>query len=156
MVYYQPTPARIVLDLVDRLSLSSTDLFYDLGSGLGRVVITAALVSSAHMRGVEFEPAYCEYAQRHARALGLANVSFVNADAREVRYADGTVFFLYTPFKGTILQRVVQLLQFEARQRKIRVCTYGPGTLEMLQQDWLRSVDDAEPTIHRAAIFESR
>ena len=155
MVYYQATPARIVLDLVDRLALSSQDVLYDLGSGLGRVVMTAALVSDARVIGVEFEPAYYEYAQRHAQALSLAQVSFVNADAREVRYADGTVFFLYTPFKGKILQRVLQLLHYEARSRRIRLCTYGPGTLDMLQQTWLRSVDDPEPTIHRAAIFES-
>jgi hypothetical protein len=156
MVYYQPTPARIVLDMVDRLALSPRDVVYDLGSGLGRVVCIVALVSEARSIGVEFEPAYAAHAQRCARDLGLARATFVNADAREVTYGDGTVFFLYTPFKGAILQRVVELLRYEAGKRRIRVCTYGPGTLDMLQQEWLVSVDDQEPGVDHVAIFESR
>jgi SAM-dependent methyltransferase len=156
MVYYQPTPARIVLDMVDRLALSPRDVVYDLGSGLGRVVCLVALVSEARGIGVEFEPAYAAHAQRCARDLGLARAAFVNADAREVTYGDGTVFFLYTPFKGAILQRVVELLRYEAGKRRIRVCTYGPGTLDMLQQEWLVSVDDHEPSVDQVAIFENR
>ena len=156
MVGYQPTPARIVLDMVERLGLASDDVFYDLGSGLGRVVILVGLLSGSRAKGIEFEPAYCGYAQRHAAALGLSHVAFVNADAREVKYADGTVFFLYTPFKGTILQRVMELLHYEARTRRIRVCTYGPGALDILDQDWLASVDPREPDIHQVTIFESR
>ena len=156
MVYYQPTPARIVLDMVDRLSLSPQDVVYDLGSGLGRVVCLVALVSEACGIGVEFEPAYAAHAQRSARELGLARAAFVNADARDVIYADGTVFFLYTPFKGAILQRVVELLRHEAGKRRIRVCTYGPGTLDMAQQEWLVCADDREPGVDHVAIFESR
>ncbi len=156
MVYYQPTPARIVLDMLERLSLSTNDVLYDLGSGLGRVVSIVALVSDTFVKGIEFEPAYYVYAQRRASELALPRVAFVNADAREVNYADGTVFFLYTPFKGKILQRVLELLRYESHKRRIRVCTYGPGTLDMMQQDWLVSVDDPEPTVNRVAIFENR
>ena len=156
MVGYQPTPARIVLDMVERLRLSSDDVFYDIGSGLGRVALLVGLVSGSRAQGIEFEPAYCEFAQRRAAALGMSRVTFVNADAREVKYADGTVFFLYTPFKGTILQRVMELLHYEARTRRIRVCTYGPGTLDILDQDWLASVDPRDPDIHQVTIFESR
>ncbi|MBA3944145.1 MAG: hypothetical protein H0X37_06225 [Herpetosiphonaceae bacterium] len=156
MVYYQPTPARIVLDMVDRLALSAQDVVYDLGSGLGRVVNIVALVSEAKSIGVEFEPAYAAQAECCARELGLARAHFINADAREVSYGDGTVFFLYTPFKGIILQRVVELLCDEAAKRRIRVCTYGPGTLDMVQQEWLVSVDADEPSVDHVAIFESR
>ncbi len=156
MVGYQPTPARIVLDMVERLGLASDDVFYDLGSGLGRVALLVGLVSGSRAKGIEFEPAYCDYAQRRAATLGLSHVTFVNADAREVTYADGTVFYLYTPFKGKILQRVMELLHYEARTRRIRVCTYGPGTRDILDQEWLASVDPREPEIHRVTIFESR
>lgn len=154
MVGYQPTPARIVLDLVRRLALGPADVLYDLGCGLGRVVLLAALASDARVTGVEFEPTYVAFAQRRAADLNLARASFINADAREVNYADGTVFFLYTPFKGKILQRVLALLRYEAGRRRIRVCGYGPGTLDLLEQDWLAAVD--EPDIHRAEIFVSR
>ncbi len=49
MIPYQATPARIVLDMADRLALSSDDVLYDLGAGLGRVVFILALASAGHM-----------------------------------------------------------------------------------------------------------
>jgi hypothetical protein len=153
MVLYQPTPARIVLDLIGRLRPGPHDIFYDLGSGLGRVTILTALLSTARSRGVEYEPAYVEYALRRSKELGLDRVEFINADARDVNYADGTVFFLYTPFKGMILQRVLERLRYEAGRRRIRVCTYGPGTLEVMEQGWIASPDEPAPDLHRAAIF---
>ncbi len=154
MVYYQPTPARIVVDMVHRLSLGPDDVFYDLGSGLGRAPILVALTSEARAKGVEIEPAYVAYAQRRVKDLDIPRVEFITADARDVRYADATVFFLYTPFKGKILQRVLELLRHEARQRRVRVCTYGPGTLEVMEQGWVVSGDGPEPDIHRVAILE--
>jgi hypothetical protein len=35
MVFYQPTPARIVLEMAERVDLRHDDVFYDIGSGLG-------------------------------------------------------------------------------------------------------------------------
>jgi hypothetical protein len=154
MVLYQPTPARIVLDMVRRLQLGPDDVFYDLGSGVGRVTILAALLSGACAKGVEYETAYAEYAQRRVKELSLSRVEFINADARDVKYADGTVFFLYTPFKGKILQRVLALLRDESRRRHIRVCTYGPGTMELMEEGWTVGAGHPEPDIHQVAIFE--
>lgn len=156
MIPYQTTPVRHVLELVDRLGLTSDDVVYDLGAGLGRVVFTVALLSTSRVKGVEVEPTYVTYAQRLAQELSLIRVSFINADARTIDYGDGTVFFLYTPFKGTILRRVLALLRSQARRRQIRLCTYGPGTLEVQDQDWLASGDDPERDIHHVTIFESK
>lgn len=156
MIPYQTTPARLVLDMVDRLNLTSNDVVYDLGAGLGRVVFTVALLSSGQVKGVEVEPAYVAVAQQRAHALGLTRVSFIDADARAADYGDGTVFFLYTPFKGTILRRVLALLQAQARTHQIRLCTYGPGTLEVQDQGWLTSDDDPERDIHHITIFASK
>lgn len=155
MIPYQATPLRILLDLVERLALTPDDVFYDLGAGIGRVVFGMALMSAGHMKGVEVEPAYVEYARHRAQDLNLAQVFFINADARAMDYADGTVFFLYTPFKGATLRRVLALLRSQARTRQIRVCTYGPGTLEVQDQDWLTSDDAPERDIHYVTIFES-
>lgn len=116
MVLYQPTPARIVLNLVRRLQLDHADVFYDLGAGLGRVAIIAGLVSSAVVKGVEYEPAYVEYARQRTEMLNLPRTTFITADARDVNYADGTVFYLYTPFKGNILGTVLNRLRDEDRK----------------------------------------
>ncbi len=155
MVLYQPTPARIVLDLSRRLQLGPDDVVYDLGAGLGRVAMIMGLISNAQIKGVEYEPSYVEYARLRAERLNLARTTFINGDARDVDYADGTVFYLYTPFKGSVLQTVLDRLRAESQRRRIRVCTYGPGTLEVLPQEWLASSDGWEPDIHRPTIYQS-
>jgi hypothetical protein len=155
MVFYQPTPARVVLELIDRASLKKEDVFYDVGSGLGQVSILVNLLSEVRAKGVEFEPAYCDYARRCAKELNLSRVEFINADAREVDYSDGTVFFMYTPFEGRLLQEVLEKLQTESRKRKIRVCTYGPCTLQVSRQSWLKRVDPNGNPVYELAMFES-
>lgn len=156
MVAYQPTPARAVLDMLDRLQLGPEEVFYDLGSGLGQVALLAALLTGARARGVELDPAYCAYARRCARGLRLRNVEFLAVDARAPGYSDGRVFYLYTPFTGGIWRQVLGRLQAEATTRRIRVCTYGPCTLQAERESWLAPADGIPPSEHRVAIFRAR
>jgi len=137
MVYYQKTPARIILELVEKSQITKGDVFFDLGSGLGQVAILVNLLSGIPTRGVEFEPAFCHYASACATQLNLPNVTFINKDARETDYSEGTVFFMYTPFEGKMLQTVLEILRNESRTRKIRIFTYGPCTTQVATQDWL-------------------
>ena len=155
MVAYQPTPARVVFELVERAGLEERDIFYDLGSGLGQVVILVNLLSGVSAKGIEIDPAYCEYARRWAQGLELMGVEFINADAREADYADGTAFFLYTPFEGRMLQQVLDRLGQEAKTRRIAIYTYGPCTWQVSRQDWLESVDQAAHHVSRLAAFRS-
>jgi hypothetical protein len=155
MVFYQPTPAHIIFELVERAALQKHDTFYDLGSGLGQVVILVSLLSAAKAKGIEVDPAYCEYARRCAQDLNLPGVEFVNVDAREADYADGTVFFLYTPFEGRMLQQVMERLKGEAEKRRIGIYTYGPCTFAVSRQDWLERVDPNDHHTNRLAAFKS-
>ena len=155
MVFYQPTPARIVFELVEIAALQQHDTFYDLGSGLGQVVILVSLLSGVTAKGIEFDPAYCEYARRCAQELNLPGVDFINVDAREADYTDGTAFFLYTPFEGKMLQEVLARLKGEAEQRRIGVYTYGPCTRDVSHQDWLMRVGPDDQHTHRLAVFRS-
>lgn len=155
MVGYQPTPMRLVLDMVQRAQLGSGDVFYDLGSGLGHVPIVVSLLSGARAVGIEVDPGLCAYARRCATALSVNTVEFRNEDARTAAFAGGTVFFLYTPFRGTMLRTVLDRLHMEAEQRPIRICTYGPCTATVAQQRWLASTDH-DPAAHTAIVlFES-
>jgi SAM-dependent methyltransferase len=155
MVYYQPTPARVILELVEKADIGGGDVFYDLGSGLGQVPILVNLLTGARAVGVEFEPAYCEHAQECARRMNLSQVAFVNLDARVADYADGTVFFMYTPFEGQLLQEVLGRLRDEARKRVLRVCTYGPCTRQVSGQDWLWPVGQRAERVYELAVFRS-
>lgn len=144
MVSYQQTPARIILELIAQADLTPNDVFYDVGSGLGHVPMLVNLLSDATAIGVEYEPAYCAAARACTADLNLARVAFIHADARAADYAAGTVFFLYTPFRGSILQTVLEKLRTESRSRRIRIFTYGPCTLQVAQQRWLKSVGHAK------------
>ncbi len=155
MVYYQQTPARIILELVEKAHLTGKDVFYDLGSGLGQVPILVNLLSGATAKGIEFEPAYCDYARGCAAELNLSRVEFVNVDTRKVDYSDGTVFFMYTPFEGRLLQEVLEKLRGESRRRRIRLFTYGPCTPKVSRQSWLKCVDQNGAHIYKLGVFRS-
>jgi len=153
MVYYQKTPARIILELA--AEITPQDIFYDLGSGLGQVPLLVHLLSGAPARGVEIEPAYCRHAETCATELQLSQVEFINADARAVDYSNGTAFFLFTPFTGHILQQVLDKLQQVAQRKPIRVFSYGPGTEALAQQSWLYRRGLAESRVYLLAEFHS-
>jgi hypothetical protein len=156
MVFYQPTPVRMVLELVDKAEIGEQDVFYDLGSGLGQVPLLINLLSGARAKGVEVEPAYHLYAQQCASSLNLSQLEFINLDARYANYSDGTIFFMYTPFKGKMLQTVLDRLSLEAQKRAIKVCTYGPCNLQVSKSTWLNCLyqnDNSEEST--LAIFAS-
>jgi hypothetical protein len=155
MVHLEPTPAGVILEMVDRLHLVPGDVFYDLGSGLGQVAILVHLLAGIRTVGVELEPAYIEVACDHAWELGLSDVTFVNEDARTADYARGSVFYLFTPFMGRMLQAVLDRLRQEARARPIRICSYGPCTPHVAQQPWLRSVGPGADHEFKLALFAS-
>jgi len=155
MVFYQPTPIRIVFELIDEARLTGDDLFYDLGSGLGQVPILVNLLGGVPARGVEIEPVYCDYATACAADLGLSGVTFSEGDARVADYSGGTVFFMYTPFHGSILREVLERLREEARRRRIRLFTYGPCAAEVSRQSWLERASGGEHRRAGLAAFRS-
>jgi hypothetical protein len=136
MVAYQPAPGRVILSLL--AEVRDDDVVYDLGSGLGRVVLCVALLTAARARGVEFQPSFCAYATRAAHQVNAREAQFVALDARDANLNDGTLFFLYTPFRGALLRAVLAQLRAVAAQRTIRVCTFGPCTAEVISEPWLR------------------
>jgi hypothetical protein len=154
MVCYQPTPARHIFDLISRTALTERDLLIDLGSGLGHVPLMASICTSARCTGVELERSYVDCARKSARSLNLNNVRFIEGDARAADLSDGTIFYLYTPFIGTILREVLSLLRQEAVGREIRICTFGPCTPVVSEERWLSVI--GAPEINRIAIFRSR
>jgi hypothetical protein len=155
MVFYQKTPARIIFELTRLAELKPGDLFFDIGSGLGQVCILVNLISGAATKGIEYEPAYCHYAQTSAAQLNLSNVEFINKDARNGDYAQGTVFFLYTPFEGHMLQDMLDILQKESQKRTITIFTYGPCSPQVARQDWLYEINDGADNPHQLYQFRS-
>jgi Histone methylation protein DOT1 len=143
MVAYQPTPARHVFDLVRHIQLTAEDVFVDLGSGLGHLAFLIAICTDARCIGVELEPSYVACSRKISGELNLSKATFLPLDAREADLSAGTIFYLYTPFRGAILRAVLDRLRLESVTREIRVCTFGPCTPIVAAESWLE-FDPAE------------
>jgi len=69
-----PTPQALVDRMLDMAALKSGERLIDLGSGDGRLVISAAKRGALAL-GVEYEPALVEYARRIAEAQGVSRLA---------------------------------------------------------------------------------
>lgn len=155
MMFYQPTPVRVILRLMDELKPSAKDVFYDLGSGIGHVPILFNLLTGTRVKGVELEASYIRYSEACLQKLGLSGVEFVQADAREADYSDGTIFYMYTPFRGELMEQVLAALEAQSKQRPIRVCAYGPCTSQVSKAKWLRSITQTGKRETHYGLFSS-
>jgi hypothetical protein len=152
-VFYQPTPARHIFSLIRSAKITSTDLVIDLGSGLGHVPLLVSACTGARTIGIELEPAYVACARKSAADLNLAAASFIAEDARTTDLSTGTVFYLYTPFTGSILHSVLDSLREQASQCPIKIATFGPCCATIAQEPWLAPLMHPEP--NRVTIFRS-
>jgi len=97
-VRYEPTPMPVVHALLELADVGPQDVVYDLGSGDGRIPITAAKEFGARGVGIEIDPALVAQAQANAREAGVADkVEFRNGDmyAADVRPATVVTLFLH-------------------------------------------------------------
>src|SRR5579864_2956029 len=96
---YIPTPQIIVEKMLQAARVKPGDMVYDLGSGDGRVVITAAQKFGARAVGVELRADLCRIASDRIKALGLDDrVRMVQGSALRVdlSQADVVTMFLLT------------------------------------------------------------
>jgi SAM-dependent methyltransferase len=152
-VPYLPCGVDEIVAAVVEAPVEPDDVLVDLGSGLGRVVILAHLLSGARGLGVEIQEPLVRSARARCAELALAEVSFVHADVADVEL-DGSVFFLYAPFNGAMLARVVRRLEDVARRRPIVACTVG---FELHDLPWLvpRKTSCRSLTLYDARVGES-
>lgn len=93
---YIPTPQAIVERMLEAGHVTAADVVYDLGSGDGRVVITAAQKFGARAVGVEGMPELCRQARAHIRALGLDDrVQIVEDNVFHVNLSPATVVTMF-------------------------------------------------------------
>ena len=154
MVFYQPTPVRHILQLITTSAFSQGDVFVDLGSGLGHVALLASMLTGVRSFGIEVDPAYVASAQECAQSLHLSQVRFIRDDARAADLSNGTVFYLYSPFTGSILADVLARLEQESKSRPIKIGALGPCTCILAKESWVRP--SAPPDPKRITVFQRR
>jgi protein-L-isoaspartate O-methyltransferase len=95
-VIYVPTPQSVVEGMLNMADVKKTDVVYDLGSGDGRIVITAAKKYGARGVGIEIDAKLVKQAEQNAAAAGVADrVRFVNQNLFTADLSKATVVTLY-------------------------------------------------------------
>jgi tRNA A58 N-methylase Trm61 len=95
-VPYVPTPQDVVEKMLDLAKVTSDDVVYDMGSGDGRIVITAAQKYGAHAVGVEINPDLYRQSRDRIKELGLDDRARVMCeDMFEVSLHRATVVTMY-------------------------------------------------------------
>jgi SAM-dependent methyltransferase len=95
-VPYVRSPKKVVVRMLELANVSGDDRVYDLGSGDGRIPITAAQQFGARGVGIEIRPNLVEKARKRAEVAGVADrVEFRQGDLFEADFSDATVVTLY-------------------------------------------------------------
>jgi len=93
---FVPTPPEVVAEMLEMADVTGRDTVYDLGSGDGRIVVTAARRYGSAGLGVELDSSLVAEARQRARSEGVADrVRMVRGDLFEVDLFPATVVTLY-------------------------------------------------------------
>ena len=93
---YVPTPQDVVDRMLTVAEVTRRDVVYDLGSGDGRIVITAAKKYGARGVGIDIDPERIAESRRNARDAGVTSlVEFRRGDILNADVSKATVVTLY-------------------------------------------------------------
>jgi hypothetical protein len=103
---YVPSPQSVVADMLRYAEVNANDFLIDLGSGDGRIVLTAAKVFGARGFGVEIKDDLVKKANQAAKDQGLADrVRFMKQDLFKTDISQASVITMY------LLPNTVNLLK---------------------------------------------
>jgi ribosomal protein L11 methylase PrmA len=95
-VIFVPTPQELVEDMLRLANIKKGDVLYDLGSGDGRIPITAAKTYGIRAVGIDIDPERIVEATENAKQAGVAKlVEFRNQDLFQSDFREATVVTLY-------------------------------------------------------------
>jgi hypothetical protein len=95
-VPYVPTHEMIVDEMLKMAEVKGDDLLYDLGSGDGRIPITAAKRFGTRGIGVDLDPERIKEANENAKKAGVTDkVKFIQGDLFATDFKEATVLTLY-------------------------------------------------------------
>jgi ribosomal protein L11 methylase PrmA len=95
-VIFVPTPQEVVDAMLKMAKVGPNDVIYDLGSGDGRIPITAARTYKARGVGIDIDPQRIREATENLKTSGMGDrVRFLNQDLFTTDISEATVVTLY-------------------------------------------------------------
>ena len=132
-VPYVPTPQDVVEKMLQMARVTSSDYLIDLGSGDGRIVVTAAKKHGTRGFGVDINPTRIDEAVANAQKSGVTDkVAFYQRDLFHTDLSQATVISMY------LLPRV----NLELRPKLLDL---KPGT-RIVSHDF--SMEEWKPDVH--------
>jgi SAM-dependent methyltransferase len=139
-VQYEPTPQRVVDRMLKLARVGPGDVVYDLGSGDGRIPITAARDYGARGVGIDIDPERIAESEANARDAGVADrVTFRNEDLLRADFREATVVTL---FLSRELNRKVKPRLLAELKPGTRVVSYYHAMPGWQPKQILRAGDD--------------
>ena len=95
-VIYVPTPQEVVDKMLELARVGKGDVLYDLGSGDGRIPVTAAKLFGIRAVGIDIDPQRILEANENASKNGVTQlVRFRQEDLFKTDFSEATVVTLY-------------------------------------------------------------
>jgi len=95
-VIFVPTPQEVVDAMLKLAKVTKNDVVYDLGSGDGRIPITAAKTYGARGVGIDIDPQRIKEATENLKNAAVGDrVKFLNQDLFTTDISEATVVTLY-------------------------------------------------------------
>jgi len=140
-VPFVATPEVVVRRMLQLARVQPGEVVYDLGSGDGRIVITAAKEFGARAFGVEIRKDLYEQSTARIKDMGLSDrATIINASFYDVQLTDADVVTMY--LLTTVNERLKPKLEKELRPAT-RVVTHDfevpgwrPVVVEEVYEDW--------------------
>ncbi len=152
---YLPCPVDAILRMVEHAGVNASDVVVDVGSGVGRAAALVHLLTGASAIGLEIQPALVLASRDLAARLNVSRFSPIEGDAVRLTgfMTIGSVFFLYCPFSGDRLEKVLDGLEPVARTRQIRVCCVD---LRLPPRPWLTlaSEPSSDLAVYRSTMLD--
>lgn len=135
-----PSPQEVVERMLQLARVQPGELVYDLGSGEGRIVITAARTFKARAVGIELSPDLCREATSRVKVLGLENrVKIIHANMLKVdlRPADVVTIYLLTSANEMLKPNLERDLRPGARvvSHDFEIRGWKPKTVEQVEAE---------------------
>jgi SAM-dependent methyltransferase len=117
---FVPTPQEVVDRMLEVAQVSRGDLLYDLGSGDGRIVITAAKRYGAKAVGFEIDPALVTLSRHNIREAGVEHLAEIREeDVRNVDLSPASVVTMYLYPSANLRLRAAIRRQLKAGSRVV-------------------------------------
>jgi len=148
IVPYVPTPQDVVERMLEMAQVKKGDIVYDLGSGDGRIVVTAAKKYGVKAIGFEIDPERIRESQENIKKAGVGHlVEIRQQDIRNVDLSPASVLTMYLLPEVNLMIRPNIWKQMKAGSRVVSH-DFDMGDWKPLKTERIKEASGWEHTLY--------